>query len=225
MAACGSSPPSSHSPDAPADAGEAGATSEGGLSIGDAGDADALALPVCTSVPSGPRGTVTTQGSLGFAIAGGGAWTSTTAFLPTADGGLEPAQELLIDLTDQVDTCVVGGNYLTGVTKAKENYLYFELTVPGDQLPGPGTYTLDPQDSGPGEFLIDVGQVTASCDGITNGSGNVQIGWQSTLTLTEVATDHVKGTYSLNVYPPVSGTFDVPLCPAVQHVAQMCCLP
>jgi hypothetical protein len=132
------------------------------------------------------------------------------------------ARELFIVLSDQVDTCVVGGDYITPVTKANEHFLSFDLTVPGDQLPAAGTYSVDLGDGGSAALSIDVGQVRAACNGITGSS--VQPGSQSTLTLTEVASDHVKGTYSLVLPSPVSGTFDVPVCPGV-HLSQPCCLP
>ena len=46
---------------------------------------------------------------------------------------------------------------------------------------------------------------------------------QSTLTLTEVTADHVKGTYSVMLDSRVTGTFDVPICPVVQ--ISQCCVP
>jgi hypothetical protein len=221
VGACGSSPSASPSPPHfSTDAGEAETAPEDGGTFVEAGEADVLASPVCTSVPTGPTGTVSTQGDPGFTIAGGGAWTP-PAYVLGADGGLVPQRDLHIILSDQVDTCVVGGDYLTGASKANEHFLSFDLTVPGDQLPV-GTYSITLEDGGSPALTIDAGQVGASCNAIS--ATTVQANTHSTLTLTEVAADHVKGTYSVMLGSPVSGTFDVPLCPPVQ-VSQPCCLP
>lgn len=222
VGACGSSAPSE--PSSPGhfvadDAGEGGAAPEGGEPSVDATDLDAVSGPLCTSVPTGPTGTVTTtQGSPGFAIVGGAAW-SEPALLQDDDGGQEPARGLYIALSDQVNACVVGGDSFTGVAKVNGHTLTFDLTVPGDQPPAVGTYALAFGGGNTPALSIN-SNVQTSCS-LSTGIGADP---QSTLTLTEVAADHVKGTYSVMLGSPVTGTFDVPICPPMQ-ISQRCCLP
>lgn len=222
-AACGGSIADSPAPDGSADGGTVPVRPEGG----DDGVADALdggvgnddaAYPTCTTVPSAPTSSASiVDGGLGFPVDGAGAWVShQTLHIP--DGGVFLSTTLILALSDEVEQCAYGPAFDTGIVKAGQNYLEFQVTVAGDQLPAPGSYSQTTyEDGGFAPLEIDLGSVNADCtNGITDGSG------RGVVTLTEVTPAHAAGTFTLEP-PGVAGTFDAPMCPTAP-ASQPCCV-
>jgi hypothetical protein len=200
---------------------DASHTFDASPSAPDGGDDDgALILPVCTSVPTGPTGTVSAQEDGGFPLVGGGAWIGGGSNLGP-DGGQVPSTNYYIVLSDQTNTCVFGGpNSPSGVGKAGAQFLVLEINVAGSAPPGVGTYPVT-SGGGLGEVMTLVGSVSQDC---TTTSFSSQGNPQGSVTLTEVAADHVAGSFAVDVGTSFSGTFDVPMCPAAD-VQQPCCAP
>jgi hypothetical protein len=179
-----------------------------------------LAQPVCSSVPALPTGTVAVQGAPGLNATGGGAWSGHD-LVPSADGGAPSTRTFVaIVLSDEANACAFGTYVFTGIAKANEHALVIQIETPGSDLPAAGTYANDVYvDAGLGIQPVEValGSVSPDCGGF---SSDGVVG--GTITLSEVTPDHVKGSFSLP--SSLSGTFDVPMCPALS-VPSQCCVP